>query len=89
MHIPARSSQSIKIGTKLDGSDRHCPQITSLAKQFCADHPKIMAPPGIVVPDHFGNVNLILQNCSDDDLNIQRGARYWATLKICWEMNTF
>jgi hypothetical protein len=33
-----------------------------------------MGPASIVVPDHFGNMNLILQNCSDVDLNIPRGA---------------
>jgi hypothetical protein len=32
-----------------------------------------MGPPGIVVPDHFGNVSLILQHCSDVDFNIARG----------------
>jgi hypothetical protein len=45
MHIPVRSSQPVKVGNKLDGFDRHCPPITSLAEIFCADHPDIMGPP--------------------------------------------
>jgi hypothetical protein len=56
VHIPARSSQSVRIGAKLDGFDRHCPQITSLAEIFCADHPEIMGPPGIFLfatPVHY------------------------------------
>ena len=43
-----RSSQSVKIGTKLDGFDRHCSQITSLADIIFANHPAIMGPPDIV-----------------------------------------
>jgi hypothetical protein len=73
VHMTARSSKSIKIGTKLDGFDRLCPQITSLAEIFCVDHPEIMGQPGIFVPDHFGNMNFILQTYSDVDLNITRG----------------
>jgi hypothetical protein len=54
--------------------EMHGPQIASIAEIFCADHPEIISPPGIAVPDHFGNVNLIIQNCSDVDLIIPRGA---------------
>ena len=42
MHVPTSTIQTVKVGTKLDGFDRHCPQITSLAEIFCADHPEIM-----------------------------------------------
>ena len=33
-----------------------------------------MGPPGIVVPDHQGNVNVNLQNCGDTDVYIPRGS---------------
>ena len=33
-----------------------------------------MGPPGIVVPDHQGNGNVILQNCGDTDVYIPRGS---------------
>jgi hypothetical protein len=46
----------------------YCLQITSLAEMFCPDHPTILGP-----PDHFGNVNMILQDCSDVEIDIPRG----------------
>jgi hypothetical protein len=34
MHLLVRSSQSMKIETKLDGNDRQCPQNKSLGEFF-------------------------------------------------------
>jgi hypothetical protein len=73
VHIPTRTNQAVKIGIKLDGFDRHCPQTASLTEINWADHPEIMRPPVTVVPDHFGSVNTILQNCGDVDMNTHRG----------------
>jgi hypothetical protein len=72
VYISLIPRQSARTGTNLYGFDRHCPQITSLAEIFCAEHSQIMGPLGIVVSDHSGNVNLILQNCGDVDIKLPR-----------------
>jgi hypothetical protein len=62
------------VATKLEGFNRHCPQITSLCKIACPEFKQIMGPPGILIPDHNCNVNIILQNCGDTDVYKPRGA---------------
>ena len=36
------------------------------------DYPAIFSQPGLVVPNHQGDVTLLLQNCSDVDMEIRR-----------------
>jgi hypothetical protein len=64
------------VATKINGFNKHCPQITSLCEISCTcpEFKQIMGPPGIVVPDHNVNVNVILQNCGDTDVYIPRGS---------------
>jgi transposase InsO family protein len=38
-----------------------------------SDFPQVFSQPGLVVPDHTGDVTLILQNCSSQDIEIPRG----------------
>ncbi len=36
------------------------------------DHPQLFAQPGLVIPDHQGDMTIMLQNMSDVDIEIPR-----------------
>jgi hypothetical protein len=36
------------------------------------EHPALFSQPGLVVPNHQGDVTILLQNCSDVDMEILR-----------------
>ena len=72
--IPAHTACQVRLGTAV--GRKHSPMaagfksISTIANQ---DFPQVFSQPGLVVPDHQGDVTLILQNCSSQDIEIPRG----------------
>ena len=53
VHILARSSQSVKNWHQI----RWFRPTLPTNHHICPDHPEVMEPPGIVVSDHYDNMN--------------------------------
>jgi hypothetical protein len=71
--IPARTSVPVRLGTAI--GRRHMPMaagIQSVTTIGNPDFPALFSQPGLVEPNHQGDVTLLLQNCSDVDIEIPR-----------------
>ncbi len=70
MHNPTRSSKSVTIGTKIEWFLQKLSLNHISRRIIFAEHPEMMGPPGKVVPDIFGNINIIFQNSGNININI-------------------
>ena len=73
MTIPAHTSCPMRFGTSI--GRRHTPMAAgfkSVSTIASMEFPMIFAQPGLVIPDHQGDVTLLIQNCSDQDVEIPR-----------------
>ena len=72
--IPAHTACQVRLGTAV--GRKHSPMAAgfkSISTIANPDFPQIFSQPGLVVPDHQGDITLILQNCSSQDIEIPRG----------------
>jgi hypothetical protein len=73
LKIPARTKSPVRLGTTTGA--RHTPMAAgfkSVSTVGNIDHPQLFAQPGLVIPDHLGDVTIMLQNMSDVDIEIPR-----------------
>ena len=73
--IPAHTACQVRLGTAV--GRKHSPMAAgfkSISTIANLDFPQVFSQPGLVVPDHQGDVTLILQNCSGQDIEIPRGS---------------
>ncbi len=71
--IPARTSVPVRLGTAI--GRRHTPMAAGIQSATTVgnpDFPALFSQPGLVEPNHQGDATLILQNCSDVDIEIPR-----------------
>jgi hypothetical protein len=71
--IPARTSVPVRLGTAI--GRRHTPMaagIQSVTTVRNPDFPALFSQPGLVEPNHQGDITLLLQNCSGVDVEIPR-----------------
>ena len=72
--IPAHTTCQVRLGTAVGRN--HSPMaagfklISTIANP---DFPQIFSQPELVIPDHQGDVTMILQNCSSQDIEIPIG----------------
>ena len=68
------TAYQVRLGTSI--GKRHSPMaagIKSVSTIGNPDFPQIFSQPGLVTPNHQGDVTLILQNCSNQAIEIPRG----------------
>ena len=73
INIPARTCVPVRLGTAI--GRRHTPMAAGLKSVTTVgnpDYPALFSQPGLVVPNHQGDVTLLLQNCGDVDIEIPR-----------------
>jgi hypothetical protein len=73
LKIPAHTAFPVRLGTSC--GSRHTPMAAGLKSVSTIgnlDFPQIFAQPGLVIPNHQGDVTIQLQNCSDVDITIPR-----------------
>ena len=73
LKIPARTTCPVRLGTAIGA--RHTPMAAgfkSVSTIGNLNHPQLFAQPGLVIPDHQGDVTIMLQNMSDVDIEIPR-----------------
>jgi hypothetical protein len=73
MMITARICIQVRLGTA--GGQRHMPmaaEIKSVTIVGNPDCPALLSQPGLVLPNHQGDVTIFLQNCCDVNMEIQR-----------------
>ena len=71
--IPARTGVPVRLGTA--SGRRHTPMAAGLKWVTTIgnpDYPALFSQPGLVVPNHQGDVTILLQNCGDVDMEIPR-----------------
>ena len=73
LKIPANMACPVRLGTS--SGRRHTPMAAGLKTVSTIgnlDFPQLFAQPGLVVPNHQGDVVIMLQNCSSVDITIPR-----------------
>ena len=73
LKLPAHTSCPVRLGTSC--GKRHTPMAAGLKSVSTIgnlDFPQIFAQPGLVIPNHQGDVTVLMQNCSDMDIEIPR-----------------
>ena len=73
IHIPAHTTCPIRLASST--GRRHTPMAAGLkcvTTIGTLDFPMLFSQPGLVVPNHQGDVTIMLQNCSDQDIEIPR-----------------
>ena len=71
--IPPLSTVPVRLGTAI--GRRHTPMAAGFKSVSTIGNPSfpaLCAQPGLVVPDHQGDVTIMLQNCSNVDMEIPR-----------------
>ncbi len=63
------------ISTSTTGGDRPTTNLNSMAIIASPDFPQLGGVPGWVVPNHAGQVTMVVQNCSPVDKHIPRGTK--------------
>jgi hypothetical protein len=72
-NIPARTCVPVRLG--MASGRRHTPMaagLKSVTTIGIPDYPALFAQPGLVVPNHQGDVTVLLQNCGDVEIEIPR-----------------
>ncbi len=73
--IPAFTQMPIRMATATKGGNRPTKNLNCMAIISSPDFPQLGGGPGWVVPNHAGQVTMVVQNCSPVDLHIPRGTK--------------
>ncbi len=73
--IPAFTQMPIRMATSTDGGNRPAINLNCMATIMSNNFPQLSGGPGWVVPNHAGQVTMVVQNCSPVDLHIPRGTK--------------
>ena len=73
--IPAFTQMPIRMATSTKGGNRPATNLNCMATIMSNDFPQLSGGPGWVVPNHAGQVTMVVQNCSPVDLHIPRGTK--------------
>ena len=71
--LPARTSVPVRLGTA--SGQRYTPMVAGIKSVTTVgnpDYPALFSQPGLVVPYQRGDITILLQNCSDADMEIPR-----------------
>jgi hypothetical protein len=71
--IPARTCVPVRLGTAI--GRRHTPMAAGLKSVTTIgnpNYPALFSQPGLVIPNHQGDVTILLQNCGDVHMEIPR-----------------
>jgi hypothetical protein len=63
------------MATSTNGGNRPATNLNCMTTIMSSDFPQLSDGPGWVVPNHAGQVTMVVQNCSPVDLHIQRGTK--------------
>ena len=70
---PSPHCNSCQVGNDNRERPSHMPSgLTAVSTVASMDFPCLNAQPGLVSPDHQGQVMIVLQNCGDEDIIIPR-----------------
>ena len=73
LKIPAHAGNPVRLGTTTGARQNHMPSGVKAVSTFASlDFPYLFAQPGLVSPDHQGQIMILLQNCGDEDITIPR-----------------
>ncbi len=71
LKIPARTTCPVRLGTTIGTRQTLMTAgFKSASMLGNIDHPQLFAQPGLVIPDHQGDVTIMLQNVSNVDIEI-------------------
>ncbi len=73
--ILAFTQMPIRIATSTDGGNRPATNLNFMVTIMSNEFPQLSGGPGWVVPNHAGQVTMVVQNCSPVDLHIPRGTK--------------
>ncbi len=73
--IPAFTQMQIRMATSTTGGNRPATNLNSMATISSPDFAQLGGGPGWVVPNHAGQVTMVVQNCSPVDMHILRVTR--------------
>jgi hypothetical protein len=76
--IPAFTQMPIRMATSTTGGNRPATNLNCMATIASPDFPQLGGGPGWVVPNHTGQVTMVVQNCSHCspvDIHIPRGTK--------------
>ncbi len=65
----------IEMATSTDRGNRPVTNLNCMATIMSNDFPQLSGGPGWVIPNHAGQVTMVVQNCSPVDLHIPRGTK--------------
>jgi hypothetical protein len=65
----------IRMATSTIGGNRPAINLNYMATIASPDFPQLGGGPGWVVPNHAGQVTMVVQNCSPVDMPIPRGTK--------------
>ncbi len=73
--IPAFTQMPIQMATSTDGGNRPATNLNCIDTIMSNNFLQLSGGPGWVVPNHTGQVTMVVQNCSPVDLHIPRGTK--------------
>jgi len=73
--IPAFTKMPIRMATSTTGGNRPATNLNCMATIASPDFPQLGGGPDWVVPNHAGQVTMVVQNCSPVDMNISGGTK--------------
>ena len=73
--IPAFTQMPVRMATSTKGGNRPATNLNCMATIACSEFPELGGGPGWVVPNHAGQVTMVVQNCSPVDMHIPRGTK--------------
>jgi len=73
--IPAFTQMPIRMATSTKGGNRPATNLNCIATILSLEFPQLGGGPGWVVPNHAGQVTMVVQNCSPVDMHIPRGTK--------------
>jgi hypothetical protein len=65
----------IRMATSTTGGNRLATNLNCMAIIASPDFPQLGGGPGWVIPNHAGQVKMVVQNCSPVDMHILRGTK--------------
>jgi hypothetical protein len=73
--ISAFTQMPIRMATSTEEGNRPATNLNCMATIMSNKFPQLSGGPGWVVPNHTGQVTMVVQNCSPVDLHIPRGTK--------------
>ena len=73
--IPAFTQMPVRMAASSKGGLRPATGLNCMATVASTEFPCLSGGPGLVVPNHAGQITMVIQNCSPVDLHLPRGTQ--------------